>query len=138
VAIAAKPRQVTATQTLVLSQPGNPKKMARIVQITMRESDGKMMYVPEKVEVRRASRSNSSYATTADWTMNLSSRPLRKTSSTPKNEEEPGDGTTIKRPTTRAKASQRNRLEVHGGKFEFSCLIPGHRGGGMTGNVIVK
>jgi uncharacterized cupredoxin-like copper-binding protein len=35
-------------------QPGDPKKPARIVMITMRESDdGKMIYIPSKVDVKR-------------------------------------------------------------------------------------
>ena len=34
-------------------KPGDPKKAARVVPITMKEAEGKMMYFPEKVEVRR-------------------------------------------------------------------------------------
>ena len=33
--------------------PGDPKKTARIVEVVMRESDGKMMFVPSRIEVRR-------------------------------------------------------------------------------------
>jgi uncharacterized cupredoxin-like copper-binding protein len=34
-------------------EPGNPRKPARVVLVTMREADGKMMYIPDKVEVRK-------------------------------------------------------------------------------------
>src|SRR5712691_3344674 len=34
-------------------QPGNPKKPARIILITMREGDGRMMFIPDRVEVKR-------------------------------------------------------------------------------------
>ena len=34
-------------------EPGDPKKPARIVQIAMTESDGRMLFIPDKVEVRR-------------------------------------------------------------------------------------
>src|SRR5258707_13617102 len=34
-------------------QPGDPKKPARIIQVTMREGDGKMMFLPDRVEVKR-------------------------------------------------------------------------------------
>ena len=34
-------------------KPGDPKKPARIVQIVMRESDGKMLFVPDRLEVRK-------------------------------------------------------------------------------------
>ena len=34
-------------------EPGNPKKPARVVLVIMREGDGRMMFIPDKVEVRR-------------------------------------------------------------------------------------
>ena len=35
-------------------QPGDPKKPARIVTVTMRETEeGKMVYIPNKVDVKR-------------------------------------------------------------------------------------
>ena len=34
-------------------KPGNPKKPARPVSITMREMDGKMAFVPALIEVKR-------------------------------------------------------------------------------------
>ena len=34
-------------------EPGDPKKPARIVQVTMGEMDGKMMFMPAKVEVKK-------------------------------------------------------------------------------------
>ena len=33
-------------------QPGDPKQPARIVQIVMREADGRMMFVPDRLVVR--------------------------------------------------------------------------------------
>ena len=33
--------------------PGDPKKPARIVQITMGETDGKMIFTPEKIQVKK-------------------------------------------------------------------------------------
>ena len=34
-------------------EPGNPNKQARIVQITMREGDGKMLFIPDRIEIRK-------------------------------------------------------------------------------------
>ena len=34
-------------------EPGDPKKPARVVMITMREEPGKMMFIPNKVEVKK-------------------------------------------------------------------------------------
>ena len=33
--------------------PGDPKKPARVVEVIMKEGDGKMEYVPNRVEVKR-------------------------------------------------------------------------------------
>lgn len=34
-------------------EPGNPKKPARIVQVTMREGDGKMLFIPDRIDIRK-------------------------------------------------------------------------------------
>ncbi|MBN9437193.1 hypothetical protein [Bosea sp. (in: a-proteobacteria)] len=34
-------------------KPGDPKKKARIVQVSMTERDGKMLFIPDRIEVRR-------------------------------------------------------------------------------------
>lgn len=45
-------------------KPGDPKKPARIVQIVLREEDGKMLFLPNNLRSGKASRSASSSATT--------------------------------------------------------------------------
>ena len=39
--------------TFSAGEPGNPKQRSRVVEISMREGDGKMAFVPDKLEVRR-------------------------------------------------------------------------------------
>ena len=34
-------------------KPGDPKKPARIVQVVMREADGRMLFVPDRLKVRK-------------------------------------------------------------------------------------
>src|SRR5215216_3846159 len=34
-------------------EPGDPKKPARIIQVTMNEGDGKMMFLPDRLEIKR-------------------------------------------------------------------------------------
>ncbi|OYW57744.1 MAG: copper resistance protein, partial [Bosea sp. 12-68-7] len=34
-------------------KPGDPKKPARLVQISMGERDGKMQFIPDRIEIRR-------------------------------------------------------------------------------------
>ena len=59
--------------TFSAGEPGNPKKSAKIVQVTMGESDGKMFFAPMRLEIKKA-RSN----------MNSSWRAPQTISSTPK------------------------------------------------------
>jgi len=39
--------------TFSAGEPGNPKQSFRVIEITMRESDGKMLFTPDRIEVRR-------------------------------------------------------------------------------------
>ena len=34
-------------------EPGNPKRPARVIQVTMRDDDGKMQFVPDRVDVKK-------------------------------------------------------------------------------------
>src|SRR5688572_18828987 len=40
-------------ETFSAGEPGNPKKPARIIQVTMREGDGKMTFHPDRLELKR-------------------------------------------------------------------------------------
>ena len=39
--------------TFSAGEPGNPNKPAKIVKVTMGESDGKMLFVPARLEVKK-------------------------------------------------------------------------------------
>jgi len=122
-------------------EPGDPKKPARVVLVTMRESDGKMMFIPDKVEVRKGEQirfmlRNSGLlehefllATTEE---NLKHAQLMK--KFPDMEHDEPNGKRLK-PNG---ASEIVWRFTKAGTFEYGCLIPGHREAGMTGTVIVK
>lgn len=122
-------------------QPGNPKKPARTVHVTMREGDGKMLFVPERLEVKRGEQirfviENAGelphefvVASTAD---NLKHAALMQ--KYPDMEHDDPNGKTLQ---SKAKAELLWRFTKKG-TFEFACLIPGHREAGMTGIVTVK
>jgi uncharacterized cupredoxin-like copper-binding protein len=122
-------------------EPGNPKKPARVVLVTMRESDGKMMFIPDKVEVRKGEQirfmlRNSGLlehefllATTEE---NLKHAELMK--KFPDMEHDEPNGKRLKPNGT----SEIVWRFTKAGTFEYGCLIPGHREAGMTGTVIVK
>ena len=122
-------------------EPGNPKKPARVVEVIMREADGKMLYAPEKVEVKRGEqirfviRNDGELdhefvlASTKD---NLKHADLMK--KYPEMEHDDPNAKTIK-PKGNAEILWHFTKK---GEFEFSCLIPGHREAGMLGKVVVK
>lgn len=122
-------------------EPGDAKQPARIVQVTMREGDGKMEFIPNKVEVRKGEqikfviRNNGALdhefvlASTAD---NLKHAELMK-----KYPDMEHDDPNAKR-VAPGKVDDIVWKFTKVGTFEFSCLIPGHRESGMIGTVIVK
>jgi uncharacterized cupredoxin-like copper-binding protein len=141
--IAAGPMPVYSHDagTFSAGEPGNPKKPSSTVLITMREGDGKMMFVPEKLEVRRGEQirflitnvgelpHEFVLASTED---NLKHAELMK--KYPDMEHDDPNGKTVQ-PKGKAEIIWRFTKR---GEFEFACLIPGHRKAGMTGKIIVK
>lgn len=122
-------------------EPGNPKKRARVVLVTMREGDGKMMFVPDRVDVRKGEQVRFMLrnggvlehefllATTEE---NLKHAELMK--KFPDMEHDEPNGKRL-RPNATGEIVWRF---TKAGTFEFGCLIPGHREAGMFGTVIVK
>jgi uncharacterized cupredoxin-like copper-binding protein len=127
--------------TFSAGQPGNPKKPARVVQITMREGDGKMMYVPEKVEVRRGEqikfviRNNGELD--HEFILATTEENLKHAEQMKKNPEMEHDDPNAKRLAPK-QVKEIVWKFTKPGTFEFGCLIPGHREAGMTGKVLVK
>jgi len=121
--------------------PGDPKKPARVVEVIMREDDGRMEYVPKRVEVKRNEQirfvlRNAGelahefvLASTAD---NLKHATLMQ--KYPDMEHDDPNGKTLQ-PKAGSEILWRFTKR---GEFEFGCLIPGHREAGMTGKVVVK
>ena len=122
-------------------QPGDPKKPARIVLVTMREGDGKMMFVPERVEVKRGEqvRFKLTNAGELDHEFVLASTEenVKHAEEMKKNPEMEHDDPNAKRVAPKKKSELVWRF-TKAGTFEYGCLIPGHREAGMTGTIIVK
>lgn len=122
-------------------EPGNPKRPARIVQVTMRETDGKMMFVPDRVEVKRGEqirfvlRNNG--ALDHEFVLATAAENVKHAEEMKKNPEMEHDDPNAKR-LAPAKAGEVVWKFTKPGTFEFGCLIPGHREAGMIGTVIVK
>ena len=121
--------------------PGDPRKPARVIEVLMKESDGTMSYVPDRVEVKRGEQvrfvirnvgalaHEFVLASTAD---NLKHAALMQ--KYPDMEHDDPNGKTVQ-PKGSSEILWRFTKR---GEFEFGCLIPGHREAGMLGKVLVK
>jgi uncharacterized cupredoxin-like copper-binding protein len=128
-------------ETFSAGEPGNPKRASRTVQVTMREMDGRMVFIPERIEVRRGEqirfilRNNGELdhefmlATTDE---NLKHAELMK--KFPDMEHDDPNGKQV----APKKTGELLWRFTKAGTFEYGCLIPGHREAGMTGYIVVK
>jgi uncharacterized cupredoxin-like copper-binding protein len=122
-------------------EPGDPKKPARIIQVTMNEGDGKMMYVPDRLEIKRGEqvkfvlRNNG--ALDHEFILASTDENLKHAEEMKKNPEMEHDDPNAKRLSPK-KTTEIVWKFTKAGQFEYGCLIPGHREAGMTGTVVVK
>lgn len=122
-------------------EPGNPKQPARIVLVTMREGDGKMMFIPARVEVKRGEQIKFMLRNSGelDHEFVLASREENE-----KHAEEMRKNPDMEHDDPNAKRLKPKKTSdivwrfTKRGIFEFGCLIPGHREAGMIGTVVVK
>jgi uncharacterized cupredoxin-like copper-binding protein len=122
-------------------EPGNPKRPFKTVEISMHEGDGKMYYVPERLDVKRGEQIKfvitnvgllAHEFVVADTKDNLKHAALMQ--KYPDMEHDDPNGKTLQ---PNAKTELLWRFSKRG-EFEFACLIPGHREAGMTGKIVVK
>lgn len=122
-------------------QPGDPKMPARVVQVVMREGDGKMMFVPNKVEVRKGEqikfmlRNNGELE--HEFVLATHEEIRGHAEAMKKNPDMEHDDPNAIRLQAK-KAGEVVWKFTQAGSFEFACLIPGHSESGMLGTVVVK
>jgi uncharacterized cupredoxin-like copper-binding protein len=122
-------------------EPGNSKKPARILQVVMREGDGKMMFIPDRIEIRRGEqirfkvRNNGTLE--HEFVLATTKENLEHAKQMMKNPEMEHDDPNAIRVDPEKKDELVWRF-TKAGTYEYGCLIPGHREAGMTGTIIVK
>ena len=128
-------------ETFSAGEPGNSKRPARVVQVTMNEGDGKMMFIPSRVEIKRGEqikfvlRNNG--ALDHEFVLATTEENLKHAEEMKKNPEMEHDDPNATRLTPKKSGELVWRF-TKAGEFEYGCLIPGHRESGMTGIIIVK
>ena len=122
-------------------EPGNPKRQSRTVLITMREGDGKMTFMPDRLEIKRGEQVRfvitNSGELDHEFILATTEENLKHYEEMKKNPEMEHDDPNAKRVGTKKKSEVVWRF-TKAGQFEYGCLIPGHREAGMTGIIIVK
>ena len=121
-------------------KPGDPKKPARIVQIVFREDDGKMLFQPNNLKVRKGEqirfqlRNNG--ALDHEFVVATIEENLKHMKEMEKNPDMEHDDPNAKRLKPTATGEILWQFSK-AGTFDFSCLIPGHRQAGMFGTIVV-
>jgi len=122
-------------------EPGDPKKPARPVSITMREMDGKMVFIPNHIEIKKGEQirfmMRNSGLLDHELVLATLEENLKHAIEMQKNPDMEHDDPNAKRLAPN-KSGEIVWKFTKTGEFDFSCLIPGHREAGMTGKVIVK
>ncbi|WP_175506954.1 cupredoxin family protein [Bosea sp. CRIB-10] len=122
-------------------KPGDPKKPARLIQVTMTEKDGKMAFIPDRIEVRRGEQIKLAMRNNGELDHELVlatlEENLKHAIEMQKNPDMEHDDPNAKRLMPK-KTGEIVWQFTKAGEFDFSCLIPGHREAGMTGKIIVK
>lgn len=122
-------------------EPGNPKKPARVVQVTMREADGKMFFNHDHVVVRRGEQIRFVLVNKGEldheFVLATAKENLKHAELMRKYPEMEHADPNAKRLAPKKNGELLWRFTKRG-EFEFACLIPGHRESGMIGKVVVK
>jgi uncharacterized cupredoxin-like copper-binding protein len=122
-------------------EPGDPKEPSRVIHVTMRESDGKMLFSPAHIEVRKGEQIKFALSNSGEldheFVLATAEENLKHAEAMKMNPEmEHSD------PNARLVAPKKTDEIVwkftNAGHFEYACLIPGHREAGMFGTVDVK
>jgi uncharacterized cupredoxin-like copper-binding protein len=124
-----------------IGEPGNAKKPARVVQIAMREEGARMLFVPDRVEVRKGEQIrfvlsnegmvNHEFVLGTQKEIEEHAKAMKRN---PGMEHDDAHSRTVGMYGT-------DELVWHftkAGRFLFACLIPGHLEKGMVGTIVVE
>ncbi|MCP8940381.1 cupredoxin family protein [Alsobacter sp. SYSU M60028] len=121
--------------------PGDPRKPARVVTITMKEGDSRMEFAPNRLEIRKGEQVRFKLVNAGQLDHELVIGTLegnmKHAEEMKKNPDMEHDDPNAKRLAPGATGEIVWRF-TRAGSFDFSCLIPGHREAGMAGTLIVK
>ena len=122
-------------------EPGNPKRASRTIAIAMNESDGKMLFSPNRIEVRRGEQIRFALTNVGhldhEFMIATPEENAKHAAIMKKYPDMVHDDPNGKSLKTKQKGQLLWRF-TKVGTFEFACLIPGHYEAGMFGTIVVK
>lgn len=122
-------------------EPGNAKKPARTVNVTMSDGDGTMRFIPDRLDVKKGEQVHfiiqNKGALKHEFTLASVQDNNKHAELMQKYPDMEHDDPNAKSVDPGKTAEILWRFSK-GGTFEFACLIPGHREAGMRGTVTVK
>jgi uncharacterized cupredoxin-like copper-binding protein len=122
-------------------EPGDPNRPARIVQVTMGEADGKMLFTPARLEIKKGDQIKFMLRNNGvldhEFILATTAENLKHGEAMKKNPDMEHDDPNGKRLAPKKKNEIVWKF-TKAGEFEYSCLIPGHREAGMVGTIVVK
>ena len=130
-----------SAQAYAAGEPGDATKPARIVQVTMTEADGKMLFLPNRIEIKKDEQVKFMLRNNGEldheFILATTAENLKHAESMKKNPDMEHDDPNGKRLAPK-KTDQIVWRFTQVGEFEYSCLIPGHREAGMIGTIVVR
>jgi uncharacterized cupredoxin-like copper-binding protein len=130
-----------SAQAYSAGEPGDETKSARIVQVTMIEADGKMLFLPNRIEIKKDEQVKFMLRNNGEldheFILGTTAENLKHAESMKKNPDMEHDDPNGKRLAPK-KTDQIVWRFTQVGEFEYSCLILGHREAGMFGTIVVK
>lgn len=128
-------------ETFSAGEPGDPKKPAQAILVVMREGTGKMMFFPDRLEIRKGDQVRFLLRNNGlldhEFVLATTEENLKHAEDMKKNPEMEHDDPNARRVEPK-KSTELVWRFTKVGQFEFGCLIPGHREAGMTGIIVVK
>ena len=139
-AVAAPSAKGHTHATFSAGAPGNPKRPFRVIDVKMGEGDGKMFYVPDRIEVQRGEQIKfvirNEGGLKHEFMLDTVAANAKHAIAMQKNPEMQHDDPNGKQAEPSKTVEMLWRF-TKVGSFEFACLIPGHYEAGMKGVVVV-
>lgn len=129
-------------ETFAAGEPGQARKPARLIEIVMAEGDGKMMYEPARLEIKKGEQVKFVLRNRGELqheiVLGTEKENLVHAEEMKQHPDMPHGDTPNARHIAPGKSGELIWKFTKAGVFEYACLIPGHREAGMVGTIVVK